>query len=145
MSTLLRFIRSQGIKSGLTFLRPKQNNIFNRIYRSNVAAKNSENENTYEVKKVWTSYGFDDNDQKADRQIMHITFFVSVSVSLIFGALVIGYSPDPFLKDWSQREAYLQLRYREENGLPLIDPNLIDPSKIKLPSEEELVDVEVII
>ncbi|XP_071872257.1 NADH dehydrogenase [ubiquinone] 1 beta subcomplex subunit NP15.6 [Bombus fervidus] len=145
MSILLRFIRSQGIKSGLTFLRLKENNICNRIYRSDVSVKNSQNESTYEVKKAWTSYGFNDEDQKADAQAMHVTFFISISVCIVFGALVIGYAPDPFLKDWSQREAYLQLRYREEHGLPPIDPNLIDPSKIKLPNEEELLNVEVII
>ncbi|XP_012165412.2 NADH dehydrogenase [ubiquinone] 1 beta subcomplex subunit 11, mitochondrial [Bombus terrestris] len=145
MSILLRFIRSQGIKSGLTFLRPKENNICNRIHRSDVSVKNSEKESTYEVKKPWVSYGFYKDDQKADSQAMHVTFFISVSVVLVFGALVIGYAPDPFLKDWAQREAYLQLRYREEHGLVPIDPNLIDPSKIKLPSEEELIDVEIII
>lgn len=145
MSTLLRFIRSQGIKSGLTFLRPKENNICNRIHRSDVSVKNSEKESTYEVKRPWASYGFCKEDQKTDSQIMHVTFFISVSVSLVFGALIIGYAPDPFLQDWAQREAYLQLRYREEHGLPPIDPNLIDPSKVKLPSEEELIDVEVII
>lgn len=145
MSILLRFIRSQGIKSGLTFLRPKENNIYKRIYRSDVSTKNSENESTYEVKKTWASYGFYNDDEKADRQAMHVTFFISVSVCLVFGALIIGYAPDPLLKDWAQREAYLQLRYREEHGLLPIDPNLIDPSKIKLPSEEELVDVEIII
>ncbi|XP_043585391.1 NADH dehydrogenase [ubiquinone] 1 beta subcomplex subunit 11, mitochondrial [Bombus pyrosoma] len=145
MSILLRFIRSQRIKSGLTFLRPKENNVCNRIHRSDVSVKNSEKESTYEVKKAWASYGFYNEDQKADKQAMHLTFFISISVCFVFGALIIGYAPDPFLKDWSQREAYLQLRYREEHGLPPIDPNLIDPSKIKLPSEEELVDVEIII
>jgi NADH dehydrogenase (ubiquinone) 1 beta subcomplex subunit 11 len=30
-------------------------------------------------------------------------------------------------------------------GLPLIDRNLIDPSKINLPSDEELGDAEIVI
>jgi NADH dehydrogenase (ubiquinone) 1 beta subcomplex subunit 11 len=29
--------------------------------------------------------------------------------------------------------------------LPLIDPNLIDPAKMKLPSKEEIGDQEIII
>lgn len=47
--------------------------------------------------------------------------------------------------DWAQREAYLQLRHREAEGLPLIDPNLVDPEKIELPDDEELGKTEIII
>ena len=46
---------------------------------------------------------------------------------------------------WAQREAYLELERREKAGLPLIDPNMIDPANIDLPSEEELADFEIII
>lgn len=49
------------------------------------------------------------------------------------------------LKDWAHREAYLQLREREAKGLPLVDPNYVDPSKIELPSDEELKDKAIII
>jgi len=49
------------------------------------------------------------------------------------------------LKQWSQREAYLELRRREAEGLPLIDPNYVDPSTMDLPSEEELGDTPIII
>lgn len=42
------------------------------------------------------------------------------------------------LEDWSLREAFLELDRREALGLPLIDPNLVDPSKIQLPTDEEL-------
>lgn len=145
MSILLRLVRSHRIKNGLMFLKPKEIKIYNRIYRSDLPTQNTEKENLYEVKNAWVSYGFDNENKENDRQAMHITFFTCISVVLIFGALIIGYAPDPLLKDWAQREAYLQLRYREENGLPLIDPNLIDPSKFTLPSEEEIVDVEIII
>lgn len=47
--------------------------------------------------------------------------------------------------DWAQREGYLQLRRREELGLPVIDPNLVDISKFELPSDEELARTEIII
>lgn len=40
--------------------------------------------------------------------------------------------------DWAQREAFIEVNRREQLGLPFIDPNLVDPEKITLPSEEEL-------
>lgn len=49
------------------------------------------------------------------------------------------------LRDWAHREAYFAIREREENGLPLLDPNYVDLSKIQLPTEEELADFEIII
>lgn len=49
------------------------------------------------------------------------------------------------MREWAQREAYLELARREAAGLPLVDPNLIDPSKIELPTDEELGDTEIII
>ncbi|CAK9797824.1 NADH dehydrogenase [ubiquinone] 1 beta subcomplex subunit 11, mitochondrial [Anthophora quadrimaculata] len=128
MSTLLRLICSQ------------------TTHRSDSSAvQKTEEEKVYEVKKPWVSYGFDLHDKKLDRHFMHQTFFVTISICLVFGMVIIGYAPDPLLKDWAQREAFLQLRYREENGLPLVDPNLVDPSKFTLPSEEELLDTEIII
>ncbi|KAI4460602.1 nadh-ubiquinone oxidoreductase esss subunit mitochondrial precursor [Holotrichia oblita] len=56
-----------------------------------------------------------------------------------------AYIPDYNLRDWAQREAFLELRRREAQGLPLVDPNLIDPSKIVLPSDSELGDTEIIV
>lgn len=47
--------------------------------------------------------------------------------------------------DWIAREARLELHRREKLGLPLIDKNYIDPSKIELPSDEELGDTVIII
>lgn len=145
MSTLLRLIRCHEIKSKVTFLRPKDTKICNKARRSDAPTTKSEKDQSYKIEKPWSSYGFDYENQKTDRQIMHVTFFTAISICLVFGAVGIGYLPDPLLKDWSQREAYLQLRYREENGLPLIDPNLIDPSKVILPSDEELAHADIII
>ena len=45
--------------------------------------------------------------------------------------------------DWSIREAYLELERREQLGLPLIDPNLVDPAKLDLPTDEELGSYQV--
>lgn len=142
MSRLLQLIRPQGIKRGLTFLKPKETNIYIKINKSDSVAKSTDK---YEVKGTWVSYGYYCDDKKKDRQALHLTFFFSISITLVLSFLILGNTPDPFLKDWAQREAYLQLRYREEHGLPPIDPNLIDPSKIKLPTEEELGYTEIII
>ncbi|XP_012138053.1 NADH dehydrogenase [ubiquinone] 1 beta subcomplex subunit NP15.6 [Megachile rotundata] len=148
MSTLLRIIRSSGIRNRvlcLTLKDSKIHDIAQRSYSSEVKKHEADNEEPIKVKRTWTSYGFDDEDEKMDRHYMHQTLFVVISICFVGGAFLIAYMPDPKLKDWAQREAYLQLRYREENGLPLIDPNAVDPSKFTLPSEEELGDMEIII
>lgn len=95
--------------------------------------------------KNWVSYGFDIKSKKQDRRLAHILFFMSITVTLVWGGFYMVYFPDYNLKDWSTRQAFLELRRRERLGLPLVDPNLIDPAKIKLPSDEELGDTEIII
>lgn len=95
--------------------------------------------------KNWICYGFDTNSKEDDRKALHSIFFVSVSVCLVVGGFYLAYLPDYNLRDWSQREAFLELKCREEAGMPLIDPNLIPPGKITLPSDEELKDIEIII
>ena len=47
--------------------------------------------------------------------------------------------------DWCHREAYLELSRREKAGEPLINPDYVPIDKIKLPSEEELGDTEIVI
>ncbi|XP_026474096.1 NADH dehydrogenase [ubiquinone] 1 beta subcomplex subunit 11, mitochondrial [Ctenocephalides felis] len=97
------------------------------------------------IKKNWVSYGFDWKDEKEDLNVMHNTFFFAITLCTIVGGFVWTYLPDPQMRDWAQREAFLELRRREELGLPLIDKNLIDPSLIQLPTDEELGDTEIII
>lgn len=98
-----------------------------------------------EQEEPWSSYGFSDDSKIEDRHIAHLAFFGSVTILLVTGGVFWAYGPDTDLKNWSQREAFLQLRYREEHGLPRIDPNYINPAKINLPSDEELGDTEIII
>lgn len=76
---------------------------------------------------------------------MHSTGFFSITLCLVGGAFMFAYMPDYNYKNWAEREAFLELRRREENGLPLIDPNYINPDLINLPSEEELGDIEIVI
>lgn len=133
----------QGLRRGLALMIPKETMIYRRIattprYYDNVKEKSL-------VKKKWVSYGFSEENEEEDRHTLHVTMFVLVTIVFVLGFTVMAYLPDVRGRDWAQREAYLQLRYREEHGLPLIDPNLIDPSKIILPSDEELGDTEIII
>ncbi|XP_023024435.1 NADH dehydrogenase [ubiquinone] 1 beta subcomplex subunit NP15.6 [Leptinotarsa decemlineata] len=97
------------------------------------------------VSKNWVSYGYNFESKEADRNAMHSIMFASVTLCLVVGGFFWAYMPDYNLRDWAQREAFLELRRREENNLPLVDPNLIDPAKIVLPTDEELGDTEIII
>jgi len=47
------------------------------------------------------------------------------------------------LNKWVMRESFLECHKREAAGLPLVDKNLIDPSKITLPDEQSLGDTDV--
>ncbi|KAL2729435.1 hypothetical protein V1478_005725 [Vespula squamosa] len=101
---------------------------------------------SHEKKKPWINYGFDETNELDDRRKMHELFFMGITIGIILTGYVLMYKPDMrSMATWAQREAYLQLRYREEHGLPLIDMNLIDPAKIVLPTDEELGDIEIII
>ncbi|KDR23102.1 NADH dehydrogenase [ubiquinone] 1 beta subcomplex subunit 11, mitochondrial [Zootermopsis nevadensis] len=107
--------------------------------------KSETTESTIVSKKNWVSYGYDFKRQEDDTNAMHSTFFFSITLCIVFGGFVFTYYPDVLLRDWAQREAYLELRRREAQGLPPIDRNLIDPQKIVLPSDEELADTDIII
>lgn len=101
-----------------------------------------------EVKKEeqnWISYGFDMRSKEGDRSAMHSIFFTSVTLCLVVVGFYLAYLPDHGLRNWAWREAFLELRRREKLGLPPIDPNLIDPAKIDLPTDEELGDTEIVI
>ncbi|XP_062549647.1 NADH dehydrogenase [ubiquinone] 1 beta subcomplex subunit 11, mitochondrial [Armigeres subalbatus] len=95
--------------------------------------------------KNWVSYGFDQKSEKNDRNSMHATFLFSVTFCLVFGTFYWAYVPDLQLQDWSQREAYLELRRREAAGLEPISKDFVDPSQIVLPSDEELGNTEIVI
>ncbi|XP_067139636.1 NADH dehydrogenase [ubiquinone] 1 beta subcomplex subunit 11, mitochondrial [Centruroides vittatus] len=95
--------------------------------------------------KNWISYGFDMEDKEEDRSFYRTSFFMLITVCVCGIGFIIMYLPDFRYRDWTMREAYLELHRREKLGLPLIDKNLIDPSKIELPPDEDLVDTEIII
>lgn len=93
----------------------------------------------------WVSYGFDRRDKEWDRQVMRSTFFLSVTMCMVFGGFIWTYLPDPKMRDWAQREAFIVLREREAAGVELISADLIDASLVELPTDEELGDTEIII
>jgi len=95
--------------------------------------------------KNWVSWGFDIGDKALDRFGMSWTFFWLITVAMTLGPYIVMYQPDFRFSDWSKREAFIELHRREKLGLPLIDKNFLDPAKIKLPTEEELGDTDVII
>lgn len=141
MAALFRMNCIQALRRGLT-LTARRETVCRRI---TTTPKYDKEEAAQPVKKKWVSYGFNDENEAKDIHSLHQTMFVVVTICLVLGGTVMAYFPDVKSTDWAQREAYLQLRYREEHGLPLIDPNLIDPSKIKLPTDEELGDTDIII
>ncbi|XP_066589535.1 NADH dehydrogenase [ubiquinone] 1 beta subcomplex subunit 11, mitochondrial [Prorops nasuta] len=91
-------------------------------------------------KKYFVSYGYDDEDPVKDRALMHATYFLGITLGIVFGGFLLVYMPKNPIKRWAEREAYLQLRYREEKGLPLVDPNYVDPEVLlrQMPSDEEI-------
>ncbi|XP_067630402.1 NADH dehydrogenase [ubiquinone] 1 beta subcomplex subunit 11, mitochondrial [Eurosta solidaginis] len=95
--------------------------------------------------KNWVSYGFEYESKEKDRSVTNWTFFASVTLCLVWGTFIWSYAPDPMMRDWAQREAYLELRRREQAGVDLINPNYVDPDTMNLPSDEELGDTEIII
>ncbi|CAH0385924.1 unnamed protein product [Bemisia tabaci] len=95
--------------------------------------------------KDWVTHGFSDEDEIEDLNEYHHAMFCSYSVVLVGIIMCWVYYPDYQELDWTQREAYIQIREREKAGLPYVDPNYVDPATIPLPSDEELEGVEIII
>lgn len=96
-------------------------------------------------KKFFYDYGFGGESEMEEKVTMHFTFFIYVTLGLAVPFFYFTYRPKFYNQDWAFREAFLELRRREELGLPLIDPNYVDPATIYLPSDEELGDTEIIV
>ncbi|XP_043471082.1 NADH dehydrogenase [ubiquinone] 1 beta subcomplex subunit 11, mitochondrial [Leptopilina heterotoma] len=147
MSGLFRLRVLQGLTKNVSLV-ARSKNLCRKIGTSskkNVTEVTSSPEDLYPVKKNWVSWGFDTEDKRMDRHIAHLTFFVSVTVCLVLGSYYSMFLPNKNMIDWAQREAYLELRRREELGLPPVDSDYFDLSEFQLPTDEELGDTEVII
>lgn len=95
--------------------------------------------------KNWVYWGFETKSKTEDHDYMKSSFFFSITMCLVFGGFVYYYQPDFLMRDWAQREAYLELRRREAAGLDPVNENYVDPATIELPSDEELGNAEIII
>ncbi|XP_074873688.1 NADH dehydrogenase [ubiquinone] 1 beta subcomplex subunit 11, mitochondrial [Carettochelys insculpta] len=81
-------------------------------------------------------HGFDP-DPVMDLWNMRLTFFFGVSLCITGGAVFLHYLPDHGSRKWARREAERLVKERERLGLPLLDSNYFDPSKLVLPDEDE--------
>uniref|UniRef100_H0XTF4 NADH dehydrogenase [ubiquinone] 1 beta subcomplex subunit 11, mitochondrial n=2 Tax=Otolemur garnettii TaxID=30611 RepID=H0XTF4_OTOGA len=81
------------------------------------------------------SHGFD-KDPVIDVWNMRVVFFLGFSIVMVLGGTFVAYLPDYGMQEWARREAERLVKYREANGLPLMESNCFDPSKIQLPEDE---------
>ncbi|NXK15306.1 NDUBB dehydrogenase, partial [Herpetotheres cachinnans] len=75
-------------------------------------------------------------DPDADVLNMRAVFFTGISLAIVLGSVFLHYLPDYGLQQWARREAELQIRERERQGLPLLEPNYYDPARLALPPAE---------
>lgn len=146
MSAIMRLSNRsvlQGIARQALFTRSIQTSPKNRETASIAAAPATEKHETNS--KNWVSYGFDSRSESNDKNTMKASFFFSVTLCIVFGTFVWSYLPDPRLRDWAQREAYLELRRREHDKVDLISANYVNPKNIKLPSDQQLEGQDIII
>ncbi|XP_006213475.1 NADH dehydrogenase [ubiquinone] 1 beta subcomplex subunit 11, mitochondrial [Vicugna pacos] len=93
-----------------------------------------EDENLYEKNPDFHGY---DKDPVVDLWNMRVVFFFGFSIVLVLGSTFLAYLPDYRMRDWARREAERLVKYREANGLPIMESNCFDPSKIQLSEDED--------
>ncbi|XP_070696022.1 NADH dehydrogenase [ubiquinone] 1 beta subcomplex subunit 11, mitochondrial [Pempheris klunzingeri] len=81
-------------------------------------------------------HGFS-SDPVVDDWNMRVGFFFGISVALVIGGAFIHYLPDHGMRQWARREAERVIQQREKAGLPLIDENYYDTSKLAVPTAGE--------
>ncbi|XP_057616153.1 NADH dehydrogenase [ubiquinone] 1 beta subcomplex subunit 11, mitochondrial [Chionomys nivalis] len=92
-----------------------------------------EDENLYAKNPDFHGY---DQDPVVDVWNMRAVFFFGFSIVLVFGTTFVAYLPDYRMQEWARREAERLVKYRETNGLPIMESNCFDPSKIQLPEDD---------
>lgn len=92
-----------------------------------------EDENLYAKNPDFHGY---DQDPMVDVWNMRAVFFFGFSIVLVFGTTFVAYLPDYRMQEWARREAERLVKYRETNGLPIMESNCFDPSKIQLPEDD---------
>ncbi|KAM3833935.1 NADH dehydrogenase [ubiquinone] 1 beta subcomplex subunit 11, mitochondrial [Diretmus argenteus] len=78
-------------------------------------------------------HGFS-SDPVVDVWNMRVAFFFGISVALVIGGTFIHYLPDHGMRQWARREAERIVLQRERDGLPIMEENYYDSSKIVLPT-----------
>ncbi|KAH0505494.1 NADH dehydrogenase [ubiquinone] 1 beta subcomplex subunit 11, mitochondrial [Microtus ochrogaster] len=91
-----------------------------------------EDENVYSKNPYFHGY---DEDPVVDEWNMHAVFFFGFSIVLVFGTTFVAYVPNYGMVEWARREAEMLVKHREASGLPLMESNRFDPSKIQLPGD----------
>ncbi|XP_050997982.1 NADH dehydrogenase [ubiquinone] 1 beta subcomplex subunit 11, mitochondrial [Acomys russatus] len=92
-----------------------------------------EDENVYAKNPDFHGY---DSDPVVDVWNMRAVFFFGFSIVLVFGTTFVAYLPDYRMGEWARREAEKLVKYREANGLPIMESNCFDPGKIQLPEDD---------
>ncbi|XP_033226171.1 NADH dehydrogenase [ubiquinone] 1 beta subcomplex subunit 11, mitochondrial [Belonocnema kinseyi] len=148
MAGLVRLRTLQGLNRGLSLISKNQSlcrTISTSSKKNITELTDCQSHGPPPSKKNWVSWGYDKTDKKIDRHYIHESMFVSVTLCIVFGFYYMMYLPNTRMQDWAQREAYLELRRREELGLPPIDKDYFDPANFSLPTDEELEDTPIII
>jgi NADH dehydrogenase (ubiquinone) 1 beta subcomplex subunit 11 len=91
------------------------------------------------------SFGFSNVSEEEDINWRNAMMFVTVTVALVGMSFQMAYWPDVKMRDWGQRQAYIELARREALGLPPVSPDLVPPENINLPSDEELGDFDIVV
>ncbi|XP_074927387.1 NADH dehydrogenase [ubiquinone] 1 beta subcomplex subunit 11, mitochondrial [Chelonoidis abingdonii] len=81
-------------------------------------------------------HGFD-ADPMMDVWNMRLAFFFGISLCIVVGSTFLHYLPEFGMRKWARREAERMVKERERLGLPVLDSNYFDPSKLVLPAEDE--------
>ncbi|GAB1299638.1 Complex I-ESSS [Apodemus speciosus] len=92
-----------------------------------------EDENVYAKNPDFHGY---DDDPKVDVWNMRTVFFFGFSIVLVLGTTFVAYVPNYKLMDWAHQEAAMLVKHREAHGLPIMESNYFDPTKIKLPEDD---------
>ncbi|XP_068453236.1 NADH dehydrogenase [ubiquinone] 1 beta subcomplex subunit 11, mitochondrial [Clinocottus analis] len=102
----------------------------------NPAADTAEHSEVSPFVKNPDYHGFS-RDPVVDEWNMRVAFFFGISMALVVGGTFVHYLPDHGMRQWARREAERVIQLKEKEGLPLIDENYYDPSKIILPTAGE--------
>jgi len=99
------------------------------------------------MRREWLWFAQVSHDEYRDWRQFHGYAWVIFTCLTMWTTLFMWLmKPDwPNAKEWSRREAHLELARRQKAGLPLISKDLIDPDKVlpTLPSDEELRDFPI--